>query len=310
MNYKNIFKSQKIRFKILNALQWVPDKLMIKLQYKIKTGRKLNLKKPERFTEKLQWYKLYYKNPLMHQCVDKYEVRKYVINKGLNNILNELYGVYDDIKKINFKDLPNKFVIKSTNGGGGINVIICEDKKKLDITKTKKIMKEWMSFKPKKSLGREWAYETNQNKIIIEKYIESPKNKNFGIDDYKFFCFNGKVEYIYGITERNLGKSAKLGIYDSNFKLINAYRKDEEKIEKEMKKPKNFEQMKKYAEILSKDFPHARIDLYNIDGEILFGEITFYDGSGYMAFEPDSFDYELGEKFELRTHEEYKNKEG
>ena len=95
IDYKKIIKSQKLRFKILNLLSWVPDKIMIKMQYKIKTGRKLDLKNPKRFTEKLQWYKLYYRDPLMKKCADKYEVRDYVKSKGLENILNELYGVYD-----------------------------------------------------------------------------------------------------------------------------------------------------------------------------------------------------------------------
>ena len=114
IDYKKILKNQKVRFRILNLLSWIPDKTMVKLQYRIKLGRKLNLKNPERFTEKLQWYKLYYRDPIMHQCVDKYEVRKYVESKGLKNILNELYGVYDGPEEINFEKLPKKFVIKTT----------------------------------------------------------------------------------------------------------------------------------------------------------------------------------------------------
>ena len=138
MNYKEIIKNQEIRFKILNLLKFIPDKTMLKIEYRIKTGRKLNLKKPQMFTEKIQWYKLNYKNPILPKCVDKYEVRDYVKNKGLDCILNELYGVYDSFDEINFDVLPQKFVIKVTNGGGGIDVIICKNKSTLDIEKIKK----------------------------------------------------------------------------------------------------------------------------------------------------------------------------
>ena len=124
MDYKKIIKNRSIRLKILQIFSFIPDKTMIKLQYRVKTGNKLNLKKPQRFTEKLQWYKLYYKNPLMIQCVDKYEVRKYVKSKGLEDILIPCYGVYDSADNINWKKLPDKFVMKDTLGGGGVSVIL------------------------------------------------------------------------------------------------------------------------------------------------------------------------------------------
>lgn len=296
MNYKKYLKNQKLRFAILNSLKWIPDKTMIKLQYRIKLGRKLNLKNPQRFTEKLQWYKLYYREPTMHKCADKYEVRDYVRSKGLEKILNKLYGVYDTPDEIDFYKLPNNFVIKTTSGGGGQNVLIVDKKNEPNYDEIKKKLNEWLSIKISKSLGREWAYEGNNNRIIIEKYLESSKQ---GIIDYKFFCFDGKVEYLYVISDRNLGNNAKLGIYDKYFNKLNISRTDEEIQNISFVKPINYEQMVKYAEILSHDFPHARIDLYNIEGKIIFGEITFYDGSGYMSFNPDSFDFELGKKFKL-----------
>ena len=126
-----------------------------------------------------------------------------------------------------------------------------------------------------------------------------------GLIDYKFFCFNGKVEYIYGIADRTLGQAVGLGIFDSNFNLLPYKRVDENPLTRTIKKPKNYELMVKCAEDLSKNFPHARIDLYNQNGEIYFGEITFFDGSGYMCFDPDEFDYIMGEKFLLPI----KNKE-
>lgn len=296
MNYKKIIKSQKIRFKILNCLSWIPDELMVKIQYRIKTGRKLDLKNPQRFTEKLQWYKLYYRNPIMHKCVDKYEVRKYIESKGLKNILNECYGVYDNPKDIDFDKLPNKFVIKTTAGSGGQNVFICQNKEELDKKELMKKTNYWLKTNPKKHFGREWAYQGIKNRIIIEKYIESNPQ---GLIDYKFFCFNGKVEYIYVISDRKLGKFAKLGIYDNNYNKLEAYRCDEEKQEIAYERPKNFEIMKKYAEILSNDFPHARIDFYESNKKVIFGEITFYDGSGYMKYDPDDFDMEISKTWEM-----------
>lgn len=299
MNYKKIFKSQKLRFTILNLFSWIPDKTMVKIQYRIKLGRKLNLKNPKRFTEKLQWYKLYYRNPLMNKCVDKYEVRDYVKSKGLENILNELYGVYNKPEEINFDKLPNQFVVKTTSGSGGQNVFVCENKKELNKEELINKLNYWLKLNPKKSFGREWAYQGLKNRIIVEKYIESDSN---GLVDYKFFCFNGKVKYIYVINDRILGKSTKLGIYNEAYEKLDAYRCDEGRQLESFPIPKCFENMKKYASILSKDFPHARVDFYESNNEIIFGEITFYDGSGYMKYDPDDFDLVLGENFCLKEY--------
>ena len=122
MNYKRFITSQNVRFKILHALKFVPDSIMLKLQYRIKMGRALSLKSPQRFTEWLQWYKVNYRNPVLHECVDKYEVHKYVAGKGLSDILNKVLGVYADASEIDFHKLPDRFVAKTTDGGGGQNV--------------------------------------------------------------------------------------------------------------------------------------------------------------------------------------------
>ena len=143
MDHKSLIKNRNTRLKILSLLNWIPDKYMVKLQYRIKTGRKLNLKNPRRYTEKLQWYKLYHRDPLMAQCADKYAVHEYVKSKGLENILNEIYEVYDDVNYIDFEKLPNQFVLKKTNGGGGNDVIICKDKSKLNIKSNLENMKTW-----------------------------------------------------------------------------------------------------------------------------------------------------------------------
>ena len=298
INYKKIIKSRKVRIKIMKLLNFLPDRIVVSLQYKIKTGRNLNLLSPKRYTEKLQWYKLYYRNPLMGKCVDKYEVRDYVRQMGYSQILVPILGVYNSVDEINFELLPKSFVIKDTLGGGGNSVIIIKDKTKENLNKIKIQVNEWLKVSKGKHPGREWVYDNKKNRIIIEKYLESEKETG-GLIDYKFFCFNGKVEYVYGIADRTLGKSVGLGIFDNNFNLLPYKRVDENSLIRVIKKPKNYEEMVKCAEILSRTFPHARIDLYNQKGKIYFGEITFFDGSGYMCFDPDEFDYIMGDKFLL-----------
>ena len=296
MDYKKILKSRNLRFKILKLFSWIPDKTMIKIQYKMKTGRKLNLKNPQRFTEKLQWYKLYYRNPLMKQCVDKYEVREFIKNKGLERILNECYGVYDKVEKIDFNKLPNKFVIKTTSGGGGNNIIICEDKSNFDKENTIAKLNEWIKQNPKKSFGREWAYEGNKNKIIVEKLLEGNDENLSGINDYKFLCYNGKVEYVVFDGDRYI--KHKRSFYDKDWNYIDI-QSDCDKLEDVIQKPEMFDEMKKIAEKLSEDFPFVRVDLYCIDGKITFGELTFYPWSGYVKYEPDEIDFKLGKNFKL-----------
>lgn len=294
MDYKQLISNQELRLKILKLMDFIPDEYMIKLQYRIATGRKLNLKKPVRFTEKLQWYKLYYRDPLMTKCADKYEVRDYVILKGHGDILVPLYGVYDNPEEIDFDKLPSKFVLKTTNGSH--TNIFCEDKSKLDITYVKKTLNNWIKKRTVKA-GREWAYYNIKPRIICEKYLD--KNENNDLIDYKFFCFNGEPYCLYVIIERYLKDGIKLGIYDTNFHKLIYSRSDIPRFTKNVKKPKNFDKMLEIARDLSKDFPHVRVDLYNINGNIFFGELTFYDGSGYKGFEPDEFDFILGEQFKL-----------
>lgn len=297
MDYKKIIKSQKLRFKLLNMLSFIPDKTMVKIQYRMKLKRKLNLKNPQRFTEKLQWYKLYYRNPLMKQCVDKYAVREYVKSRGLKKILNELYGIYDKPEEIEFDKLPNKFVIKTTAGGGGQNVFICDNKSKLDKVDVISKLNYWLKLNPKKSFGREWAYEGIDNRIIIEKLLEGNDEGLSGINDFKFFCYNGKVEYIVFDGDRYI--KHKRNFYDKNWNYIDI-QSDCDKLGDIVKKPKMFDNMKKIAEQISNDFPFVRVDLYCIDGKIIFGEMTFYPWTGYVQYYPDQFDFDLGKKFDLR----------
>lgn len=294
--YKKILKSQNLRFKILDLLSWLPDELMLKIQYRIKLNRWPNFKAPKRYTEKLQCYKMTYRNEIMHKCVDKYLVREYIESKGLKNILNDCYGVYDRFDEIQFESLPNEFVIKATNGGGGQNIIICNDKNAIDYAKIKQTVDGWLNNNPKKSWGREWAYETNSNKIIVEKLLKGNENNLTGINDYKFLCFNGKVEYI--VFDGDRYKEHKRNFYDKDWNYIEVG-SDCKTLGDIIEKPKGLDEMKKVAEILSKDFPFVRVDLYFIDNKVYFGELTFYPWSGYVQYDPDEFDYILGDKFSI-----------
>lgn len=294
MNYKSIIRSRKIRYRILNFLAWIPDKIMIKIQYRLKFGFWPNFKKPQRFSEKIQLYKLYYRNDDLPQCVDKNEVRQFVEKKGLESILNELYGVYYSLDEICLSDLPQKFVVKSTSGGGGLDVLIVKNKDKISLKFIKSFIDSWTKHKQgQKTYGREWAYsKMKDTRIIIEKYIEGEGDKN-GLTDYKIFCFNGSP-YCVQVDHGRFGNH-KQNFYDMNWNPLGvhcSYPEGDNLI-----CPKNFDKMKEIAKLLSENFPFVRVDLYNIDGSIVFGELTFYPSSGYGKFHPDQFDFELGKLF-------------
>ena len=289
MNYKKKIKSQKLRIKILKLLSFIPDKIMIKLQYRISTGKKLNLKHPSTFNEKIQLYKLNYRDNLMIICADKFSVRNFVESKGLSNILNELYSVYSSYKDIDFGTLPKKFVLKTTNGSG--TNYFCSNKDQIDYIELEKILTEWM--KPlKKSLGREWAYDNIVPRIICEKYLEVEQGED--LRDYKFFCFDGEPKYIQ--VDMNRATNHQRNIYDIDWNYI-----DEtitySNVGDIIQKPKTFDKMLAIARILSKDFPHVRVDLYDYKDQVIFGELTFYHGSGYEKFSSYKFEKEMGFEF-------------
>ena len=298
MDYKKIIRSRNVRLALLKIFSFVPDRLMIRMQYRIKTGRSLHLKNPERYTEKIQWYKLYYKNPVMIQCVDKSEVRKYVSSKGLGNILNECFGVYERFEDIDFDSLPDQYVMKDTLGTGGASVIVCRSRADFDAGDYPGILRKWLSNKRIRSGGREWPYYSGKkHRVIIERFLEQPDRS--GLIEYKFMCFNGKVHFCYVMSDRILGKSVKEGICSRDLELLPVCEVGDD-VPEHIVKPANYEEMIHTAEILAADFPHVRVDLYNIAGKIIFGELTFYDSSGYACYEPDEFDYRLGDPFELK----------
>lgn len=286
-----------VKLFVLKGLKWVPDRLMIQLQYKIKMGMFPNLKKPERYTEKLQYYKLMPHDEKMAQCADKYLVRKYVEEKGLRHILNELYGVWDSATEIDFSTLPDQYILKSTNGASGIGLLFCKDNKAFDTENARKMMSKWTKLE-KHVGGREWVYEVYKPKIIAEKLLPARKGEN-SVVDYKFFCFNGEPFCMYVMTDRFSSHGVRQSILDMDYNVMPYMREKIDPVIDLPQKPENFDEMKEIARTLSKDFPYVRVDLYNVDGKIIFGEMTFFPESGYYKFIPDEFDYILGEKFVL-----------
>lgn len=298
--YKKLIRSQKIRLRILEFISFLPDEWIIRLQYRIKTGRKVNLSDPKRYTEKIQWYKLHYRKPLLTQCSDKYAVRAYVESKGLGFLLNDLYAVYDKAEDIDFVSLPDQYAMKANNGSG-TNYFVTNNSQE-DHEKLRGIAKKWVAH-PAKSIGGEWVYENIQPRVIFERLL--PRDENNDLPDYKFFCFNGEPYCLYTMIDYvDNHANGKLGFYDMDFKQMPYCRMDFAPITRELKKPKNFDKMIEYARILSKGFPHVRVDFYNIDGRIVFGELTFQNASGYTVFNPDEFDFILGEQFVLPADKE------
>ena len=296
MNIKKLISSQRIRHKILKCLFWVPDKVMVSIQYWLILKRLPNLKNPKRFTEWIQWYKIHYRNPLILICADKSSVRTFISETIGTQYLTKLYGEYIDASEIKFNNLPSKFVIKTSDGGNGDNILICHDKSKLKIKETISLINRWRGKKIE-LIGREWAYKgCKQSKILIEEYLE--KEDKSELEDYKFFCFNGDVKYCQLISNRFTDE--KIDFYNVNWEKLEGVVGLNPIVQNSNinhPRPKNYEQMVEIAKTLSQSFPFVRVDMYNINGRIVFGELTFYPSSGYGRFKPDSFDFELGSLF-------------
>lgn len=294
MDFKKIVRNKKIRFKIISLFKFVPDKPMLKFQYKMKLGRKLNLDKPTRYTEKLQWYKLFYRNDLMPICADKYTVRKYLEEKEMGYLLNDLYEVFESPEDISFENLPNEFVLKLSNGSS--TNFVCKNKNEYNVNDIQKKFKDYIA-QANTAAGREWVYGCNKPVIVAEKLLIDKNQENGELVDYKILCFNGKPEYIICVSGRYTDHYNHV-VYDTNWNkqdvMIGNTSKDWE-----YPRPEKFDEMLNIAEELSKDFPHARIDLYSLESKLIFGEITFFPWSGYMTFSPEKFDDILGDKFVL-----------
>lgn len=277
------------------APAFVSDEKAVRKFYKKKTGKDLNLNNPKSFSEKMNWYKLNDRNPLMAKCADKVDVREYVSGKGYESCLNEVYGIYDKVSDINLDNLPNRFVIKAAHGSHMVYIV--KDKTRFDWKHAKKMMKTWLHQDIYWS-GREWVYKDLPKRILIEKYLEDETGE---LRDYKFFCFHGKPIFM----EADIGRYTNhvRNFYDMDFNLIDVSCEFPNDKSIEMVKPLQFEEMKKIAGDLSEPFQHARVDLYLIHNKVFFGEITFFHNSGITWFNPESYDDYFGSFWKIKKEE-------
>ena len=273
----------------------MPDKVYIQLYYRLRTGRKLNMKNPTTFNEKIQWMKFNYRFPLQSVVSDKLLVRNYVKEKIGKEYLIPLLGKWKKFDEIDFDTLPDQFVLKCNHDSGGL--VVCRDKSALDYRKAKnKIEKSLKSNFY--TIGREYQYRNIKPMILCEKFIS--ENGKVPMD-YKIYCFNGKPDVILVCRNRfsNDSHKAEYLFYDQNWKFLPWIKGDEKKKDPKLPRPKNLDEMLEVAKKLSEDFIYARIDLYNVNGKIYFGEITLSPNSGFYSGLTEETDRILGEKIHI-----------
>ena len=268
---------------------WLPDALYLKIMFHLKMGYWLNLNAPKTFNEKLQWLKLYNRKPEYTKMVDKYEAKKIA-----ERILGKEYviptlGVWNRFEDIDFGKLPDRFVLKSTNGGGGGGVVICRDKKHLDKTS----VAERLNTSLKTSIYRhlkEWPYKNVKPRILAEEFKVDESGE---LRDYKFYCFNGEPKFFLVASERFSGHRTYFDYFDMDGKHL-PFTQGGMNNPVAPALPSTFEEMKQIAKKLSEGIPHARIDLYSVDEKVYFGEFTFFDSSGFEKFTPNEWDETFG----------------
>ena len=286
-------KMNKVLKKIaLSIGKLIPDKQYIEIYYKKVFGRKLNLKNPVTYNEKIQWMKLYYRKDIMTELVDKYEVRKHIAETIGEKYLFPLLGVWNSPDEIVYDALPEQFVLKCTHDSG--SVIVCLDKKKFDCKAANDKLRKCLRHNWYWNC-REWPYKNVRPRIIAEKYMVDESNVE--LKDYKFFCFDGEPKAFFVATDRGKdNEEVKFDFYDLDFNHL-PFKHGHDWSYKTIEKPENFDEMVEVASKLSKGWPQVRIDLYNVNGNVYFGEMTFSHHSGFVPFEPDEWDYKFGEWF-------------
>lgn len=278
------------------ALRWLPDRQYLCVIYRAAIGKRLRLDDPKGFNEKLQWLKLYDRNPKYTTMVDKYLVREYVAEKIGEEYLIPLLGVWDDPEQIDFDKLPDQFVLKCNHDSGA--VVICKDKSQLDIPAAK----EFLSRRQKHNFyygGREWPYKDVVPKIICEKYMEDESGE---LTDYKFMCFNGEVKCAFTCTDRFTPQGLHVTFYDMQWNIM-PFERHYPRASVPAQKPQSYDEMVQLAEKLSAGIPFVRVDFYEIDGKPYFGELTFFPGNGLEEFTPEEWDDTLGSWISLPARE-------
>lgn len=279
------------RVNVKKGLTLISPTLASKIIYKKVFKKSLNLDNPKLFNEKIQWLKLNWQHPLIAKCADKYLVREYINECGCEEILNEIYEVYSNVEDINFEKLPKSFVLKCTHGCA--TNILCKNKTEIKEQEIRNQLSKWL--KSRYSLfAAEIQYDRIEPRIICEKFLES--DEEYGLIDYKIYCFNGEPKYILVCKERQ--KDIKKYFYDTNWNMIN-YRRDCNEDSIGIKKPKSLNQMLEYSKKLSKEFPFVRADFYEVDSKPVFGELTFTPAGGLSPEYTDEGEKVLGELINL-----------
>jgi len=294
MSIETVVQQLRMIKNTIRQIWWdsMSDERFTKYFYKRKFKRTLDLDCPKSFHEKINWLKLYDKNPVYPTLVDKYAVREYIAKKLGSEYLIPLINVYDNADEIVFSELPESFVLKCTHGSG-CN-IICPDKTKLDCEEAREKLKKWLKTDYYK-IGREWPYNYVPRRIVAEQYLTDETKVE--LKDYKLFCFNGKVRVIEVDFNRFIGH--KCNVYDREWNRINgeiSYLSDNSV---EIKRPANLEKMIELAEKVSSDFSFLRVDFYSVYDKIYFGELTLYPGAGFETYRPFEFNMQMGEYLQI-----------
>ena len=271
----------------------IPDRIYLQIVYFRHFKKFIDFDNPKTFNEKIQWLKLNYRNEEYTKLVDKYRVKQYITKLIGEEYVIPTLGVWKNVDDIDFKSLPEKFVLKCNNDSGGI--VICKNKKDFDEVKAKSFLKERLKNNGY-WYGREWPYKNVKPCIIAEKYMEDSISKD--IKDYKFFCFNGSMEFFDIDIDRFI--EHRSNYYDRNGNFLpfgKTYCPPD--YTKKIEMPKNLDKMIELAETISHNTVLSRIDFYEIDGQVYFGEITFYPGSGFSPFTDEKWDYKLGDMIDL-----------
>lgn len=292
MDYKKIFKNRELRLKLINCLRFIPAKPYLKLVYRIKAGKKLNLKNPVTFCDKQNWLKLNEIHPEYTELVDKIAVRDYITEILGEEYLFPIYGSWKHFDEIDFDALPEKFVLKCNHDSGSVKVIT--DKSTINKEELKKFFEDRLKLNPY-VFGREYPYKNVEPCIMAEKFMTPDGEED--IRDYKFFCFNGKPEIMFIATDRST--DVKFDFFDMDFNhldIVNIH----EQSGLEIKKPQMFDEMKEIASKISQGMKFVRIDLYEISGKIYFGEFTFFHGGGFWPMKPEKWEKELGDLIKIK----------
>ncbi len=280
-------------------LRWMKDQTFLTLRYRAMMGEKPDLSAPTTYTQKIQWLKLHDRKEGYTRLVDKYLVKTFVKEVIGEEYLIPTLGVWDRADCISLDQLPDEFVLKCTHDSGGM--LICRDKEKINWAKAQKKMER---LRKKKFFWerREWTYKNVVPRIIAEPYMEDSRTGE--LRDYKFFCFDGVPKLMFVASDRQKpDEDTKFDFFDMDYRhleLINGHPNAAVPPEK----PENFELMKQLASQLSQGIPHVRVDFYEVDGKVYFGEMTFYHFSGFVPFQPAKWDQILGDWLVLPEKQE------